>query len=178
MGRSDRGGGGPLAGSSGISGGGLLGSLVGGVLGRAVQGAMGAIAEQSRLAGALADSALADANGDAAVREEFGGELRRSSAGVGGGVAQSSSTVVVNGRARKSSSVSFPVAGPRGAGFLEATSVSSDGGAGASEVVVRVGSQRGKVLVVGGNGGGGGGGGGSGRGGGGDVIDIDFREVS
>jgi len=45
-------------------------------------------------------------------------------------------------------------------------------------VVVRVRSQRGKVLVVGGNGGGGGGGGGSGRGGGGDVIDIDFREVS
>ena len=180
MGRSDRGGGGPLAGSSGISGGGLLGSLVGGVLGKAVQGAFSAIAEQSREAGFLADSALDAANADSSVREEFGGALERASGSGLGSMAQSSSTVVVNGRARKSTSVSFPVMGPRGGGFLEATSTSDGKGGTGDEVVVRVRSQRGRMIVV--NGGGGRGSGGSGGSGGrggssGDVIDVDFREV-
>ena len=168
------GGGGPLAGGGGGGvggGGGLLGGLVAGVLGRAVQGALGAVAEQSRGAAELAESALEAANGDPSVRDEFGGTLQRA-AGTGlGSIAQSSSTVVVNGRARRSTSVSFPVAGPRGGGFLEASSVSEDGDKG--ELVIRVRSQRGKMLVV--KGGGGGGSGGS-RGSG-DIIDVDFREV-
>lgn len=155
-------------------GGGLLGGLVGSVLGKAVQGAFSAIAEQSREAGLLAEAALDAANGDAGVRDEFGGLLRRAGGAGIGSMAQSSSTVVVNGRARRSTSVSFPVAGPRGGGILEATSTGGDGGEG-EEVVVRVRSQRGRMITVGGAGSGGRGGGGS-RGSG-DVIDVDFREV-
>lgn len=171
-------GGGPLAGSPGGVGGGLLGSLVGGVLGKAVQGAFSAIAEQSREAGALAEAALDAANGDAGVRDEFGGQLRRAGGTGFGSMAQSSSTVVVNGRARRSTSVSFPVAGPRGGGFLEAKSTGGDG-EGGEEVVVRVRSQRGRMITVSGSGGSGGGGSGGGGGvrGSGDVIDVDFREV-
>ena len=163
---------GPLASSP--SGGGLLGSLIGGALGKAVQGALGAIAEQSREAGALADAALAAASADPRVRDEFGGALSRPAGGNAGfgSMSQSSSTVVVNGRARRSTTVSYPVAGPRGVGgFLEATTTSDGGGGASDEVVVRVRSQRGKVIVVS-DGGGGGGSRGSG-----DVIDVDFREV-
>ena len=148
-----------------------------------MQGAFSAIAEQSREAGALADAALAAASADPAVRDEFGGALSRPAGSGGfGSVAQSSSTVVVTGRAQKSTSVSFPILGPRGVGgFLEATSVSGGGGdgrgggSGGEEVVVRVKSQRGKVIVVGGSGGGTRGSGGGG--GGGQVIDVDFKEV-
>ena len=153
--------GGPLGGA--LGGGALagpLGAVVGGLLGRALQGVGDALASQAAAAADLQATALAAAARDARVAAEFGGSVRQ----VPGVSSQSGATAIVNGVATKTTTIQFSVAGPNGAGVVEATDA---GGA----VRVRVRTPAGRVIALDGSGDGGG------SVGDGGVIDVDWREV-